>query len=82
MKTPMQRLRELVRLLKNGDNLIPYERFLDRGFFIENLWQPKSLKVMMLMNDPTTSNKLIYLDDADLDDDEILMIVEDLEKML
>jgi len=83
MKTPTQRLRELTKVLKNEKSILVYDKTLLNGFIIEAIWQPK-LKTIFLMNDINESgvNKVIYLEDKDLFDDEILEIVEDLEKML
>lgn len=82
MKTPIQRLRELVKILKSEDNLLNYERPLRRGFNIEGLWQPKWKEVFLLMNDYDAKNTVIYLNDTDVEDEELLLIVDDLEKML
>jgi len=85
MKTPIQRLRELTKILKDDDCIIKYDKLLLNGFIIEALWQPK-IKVMFLMKDlkQRGENKVIYLDDNDTGvyEDEILEIVEDLEHML
>jgi len=83
MKTPIQRLRELTKVLKDKENLVIYDKTLLNGFIIEAIWQPK-IKTIFLMNDyyTTDKNKVIYLEDKDVSDYEILEIVEGLEKML
>jgi hypothetical protein len=83
MKTPIQRLRELTKVLKDKENIVIYDKTLLNGFIIEAIWQPK-VKTIFLMNDYADSktNKVIYLEDKDVSDIEILEIVEDLEAML
>jgi hypothetical protein len=80
-KTPLTRLRELAKILRNGDDLVPYKKELRNGFKITSLWHPKN-RVIFLMNDEGTKNKIIYLEDTEVEDDEILEIVFDLEAML
>lgn len=84
MKTPIKRLRELTKILKNNKSLIIYNRKLGNGFIIESIYQPSDRKVLFLMNDYTTDkeNKVIYLEDEEIGDDEILEIVYDLENMI
>ena len=83
MKTPIQRLRELTKILKDKENMVYYDKTLINGFTIETIWQPK-VKCIFLMNDyeAAKKNKVVYLHDNEVADDEILEIVERLEKML
>jgi hypothetical protein len=84
VKTPIKRLRELTKILKNNKSLIMYNKELGNGFIIESIYQPSDRKVLFLMNDYTTDkeNKVIYLEDEEIGDDEILEIVYDLENMI
>ena len=61
-----------------------YNKELGNGFIIESIYQPSDRKVLFLMNDYTTDkeNKVIYLEDEEIGDDEILEIVYDLENMI
>jgi len=83
MKTPTQRLRELTKILKDDDSMVSYDKMLLNGFLIEKIWQPK-VKCIFLMNDyqAAKKNKLVYINESEVSDDELLEIVEDLEKML
>lgn len=83
MKTPLQRLRELVKILKDSNDLILIEYNVESlGYNCEGLWQPR-LGVMLLKNKPGTNDREIYyVEDRDLKDGEVLDIVESLEKML
>jgi hypothetical protein len=80
-KSPLQRLQELTKILKNDDNLVPYTRLLSSGFCIQSIWQPRK-KVIFLMPHEQEANKIIYLEEGELDVEELLEIVKDLENML
>lgn len=82
MKTPIRRLREITKILKNKENLVLYNKLLNNDFFIESLYQPSDRKVLFLMSDNTTDSKMIYLEDEDVDGEQILEIVLDLEKLI
>lgn len=82
MKTPIRRLREITKILKNKENLVLYNKLLNNDFFIESLYQPSDRKVLFLMSDNTTDSKMIHLEDEDVDGEQILEIVLDLEKLI
>jgi hypothetical protein len=80
-KTPLTRLRELVRVLKGDDNLVHIQADLVNGFQIEGIWQPKD-GVIFLMLDRVNPKKIIYLEDKEIEDKELLKIVLALENEL
>lgn len=83
MKTPLTRLRELVNILKNKNGRILRRYDIKSAHFMADyLYMSKGGICHFMMRDPVDRRRLIYLPDTELTDDEILLVVEDLEKVL
>jgi hypothetical protein len=80
MKEPIVRLRELTKILKDNMGVLKYRVDLRCGFSGVGLWQ-KNWEVIFIGEADKRGN-VLYLEDIELDDDELLTIVEDLERML
>lgn len=73
------RLKRLCNVLKNNKSIIEYKKDLPRlAFKIMRIWVLEKIHFCMMMSD----GDVHYLNPEDLNIDEVMEIIEDLEKML